>query len=87
MGSFAWAPDSDTLYFNAPERAEQPVFKTSVSKPQVEKVLGGMNDDLEVTPDGKSLVLTRMSLVQPAESIAWRSRKRRQRNLLMLTTP
>ena len=67
VSSFAWAPDSDTIYFTAPERAEQPVFKTSVSKPKVEKVLGGMNDDLQVTPDGKSLVLTRSSLTQPAE--------------------
>jgi dipeptidyl aminopeptidase/acylaminoacyl peptidase len=67
VGGFAWAPDSDTIYFTAPERAEQPVFKTSVSKPQVEKVQGGMNDEVQVTPDGKSLVLTRTSLTQPAE--------------------
>jgi dipeptidyl aminopeptidase/acylaminoacyl peptidase len=67
VSSFAWAPDSDTIYFTAPERSQQPVFKTSVSKPKVEKVLGGMNDDLQVTPDGNSLVLTRSSLTQPAE--------------------
>jgi dipeptidyl aminopeptidase/acylaminoacyl peptidase len=67
VGSFAWAPDSDTIYFTAPEHTEQPVFKTSVSKPRVEKVLEGMNDDLEVTPDGQSLVLTRESLVRPVE--------------------
>ena len=65
--SFAWAPDSDTIYFTAPERGWQPVFKTSVSKPKVEKVLGGMNDEVQVTLDGKSLVLTRSSLTQPAE--------------------
>jgi len=67
VSSFAWAPDSNTIYFAAPERGQQPLFKTSVSKPMVEKVLGGMNDDLQVTPDGKSLVLTRSSLTQPAE--------------------
>jgi len=67
VSSFAWALDSDTIYFTAPERSLQPVFKTSVSKPKVEKVLGGMNDDLQVTSDGNSLVLTRSSLTQPAE--------------------
>ncbi len=67
VSSFAWAPDSDTIYFTAPEHAQQPVFKTSVSKAKVEKVLGGMNDDLQVTPDGNSLVLTRSSLTQPTE--------------------
>jgi dipeptidyl aminopeptidase/acylaminoacyl peptidase len=65
--SFAWAPDSDTIYFTAPERTQQPVFKTYVSRPKVEKVLAGMNDEVQVTPDGKSLVLTRSSLTQPAE--------------------
>ena len=67
VSSFAWAPDSDTIYFSAPEHGRQPVFKTSVSQPRVEKVLGGMNDDLEVTADGQSLVLTRSSLTQPTE--------------------
>ena len=43
------------------------MFKTSVSKPQVEKVLEGMTEDLEVTPDGQALVLTRDSLVRPME--------------------
>ena len=67
VSSFAWAPDSDTLYFTAPESARQPVFKTSVSHPKVEKVLAGMNDDVSVTPDGQSLLLARTSLTQPTE--------------------
>jgi dipeptidyl aminopeptidase/acylaminoacyl peptidase len=67
VSSFAWAPNSDTIYFTAPEHAQQPVFKTSVSRPSVEKVLDGMNDEAQVTPDGQSLVLTRSSLTQPAE--------------------
>ena len=62
---FAWAPDNDTIYFTAPEHARQPIFKTSVSKPKVEKVLDGLNDDLNVSPDGKSLIFTRSSLTQP----------------------
>jgi dipeptidyl aminopeptidase/acylaminoacyl peptidase len=63
--SFAWAPDSDTLYFTAPEGIEQPVFKTSVSHPQVTKVLGGYNDGLSVA--GGKLVFTHQSLTQPPE--------------------
>lgn len=67
VGSFAWAADSDTLYFVAPERAEQPIFKTSVSRPRVQKVLDGHFDELSATPDGKALVFTRTTLTQPAE--------------------
>ena len=64
--SFAWAPDSDTIYFTAPEGIEEPVFKTSVSHPHVAKVLGGYNDGLSVAPGGK-LVFTHQSLTQPPE--------------------
>jgi len=67
VAGFTWAPDSDTLYFTAPERAQQPVFKTSVSAAKVEKVLGGSHDELQMTADGKWLILTRSSLTQPAE--------------------
>ena len=65
--SFAWAPDSNTLYFTAPEYGRQPIFKTSVSNPKVEKVQGGMNDEVQVTPDGNSLVFAQTSLTQPQE--------------------
>ena len=67
VNSFAWAPDSDTIYFIAPERGRQPIFKTSVSKPKVEKVLGGMTEDISVAPDGKWFAFTRSSLSQPSE--------------------
>jgi dipeptidyl aminopeptidase/acylaminoacyl peptidase len=66
VADFAWAPDSDTIYFTAPDHARQPVFKTSVTSPKVEKVLEGMNSDLSVSPDGKWLLLVRTSLTQPA---------------------
>jgi dipeptidyl aminopeptidase/acylaminoacyl peptidase len=67
VASFAWAPDSDTLFFVAPEKAEQPIFETSVSHPHVQKVLDGHFDELSVTPEGKALVFTRTTLTQPAE--------------------
>ncbi|MBI4166506.1 MAG: S9 family peptidase, partial [Acidobacteria bacterium] len=60
-------PDSDTIYFNAPEHGHQPIFRTSVSKPKVEKVLEGMSEDFAVTPDGRMLVYTDSSLKQPSE--------------------
>ena len=66
VSSFAWAPDSDTIYFIASDHAHEPVFKTSVSSPKVEKVLEGMSDDLTVSPDGKWLLMTRTTLTQPA---------------------
>ncbi|HET7214535.1 MAG TPA: S9 family peptidase [Terriglobia bacterium] len=64
--SFAWAPDSDTLFFIAPEGIEQPIFKTSVSHPRVVKILGGYNDELSVAAGGR-LIFTHQSLTQPPE--------------------
>jgi dipeptidyl aminopeptidase/acylaminoacyl peptidase len=67
VASFAWAPDSNTIYFTAPDHARQPVFKTSVTAPKVEKVLDGMNDELSVGPEGTWGILTRTSLTRPSE--------------------
>jgi dipeptidyl aminopeptidase/acylaminoacyl peptidase len=65
--TFLWAPDSDTIFFIAPERGQHPILKTSVAQPHVEKIVGGSNDELQVTPGGRALVFTRSSLTQPAE--------------------
>ncbi len=64
---FAWAPDNDTLYFEAPDHAQTRIFKTSVSHPKVEKVLDGTFGDFVVTPDGRTLIVTKSSLTQPSE--------------------
>jgi len=66
VSGFAWAPDSNTIYFTAGDHTRQPVFKTTVHMPKVEKVLEGTNDDLSVSPDGTWLLLSRTSLTQPA---------------------
>ncbi len=67
VNSFAWAPDSNTIFFTAPEHGTQPIFRTAVSKPVVEKVTNGFNDELQVSPDGKWLILTSSTLTQPTE--------------------
>jgi len=67
VNSFAWGPDSNTIFFTAPERGVQPIFRTAVSRPAVQKVASGFNDELQVSPDGKWLTFTSSSLTRPAE--------------------
>ena len=67
VNSFAWAADSDTIFFTAPVAGHSPVFKTSVSHPKVEKVLDGENEELQAMSGGSALVVTRSSLTQPQE--------------------
>src|SRR5262245_35070117 len=67
VNSFAWAPDNDTIYFTAPQRGLQPIFRTSVKTPRVEKALEGFNDEIQVASAGNSVILLRSRLTKPAE--------------------
>jgi dipeptidyl aminopeptidase/acylaminoacyl peptidase len=88
VGSFAWAPDSKRVYFVAEDKGEQPVYairfesqtlgekgydiaihKTNVN---IDELVRGFNDDLAVTPDGKHLLSTQMSVEAPNQ-IVWQN--------------
>jgi dipeptidyl aminopeptidase/acylaminoacyl peptidase len=66
--SFAFTPDSKTVYLSALERGRQPVFTVPTSGGAVTKLIAdGFNDDVKISNDGKTLVFTRTSLVMPTE--------------------
>ena len=67
VSEFAWAPDNDTIYFTATEKIGQPIFKTSISSPKVEKVADGDFASLGVTPEGKAIIATKTSMTAPNE--------------------
>jgi dipeptidyl aminopeptidase/acylaminoacyl peptidase len=64
----AWSPDSRTIYFLAENETQQPVYAMA---PRVgatpRKVVDGFNAAMSLGEDGKTLLLTRTSLTQPAE--------------------
>lgn len=65
---FTFSPDSQKIYFAAPEHGRQPIYELSVGGGPIRKVINdGFNDDLQITPDGKSLVFTRQGLSRPIE--------------------
>jgi dipeptidyl aminopeptidase/acylaminoacyl peptidase len=76
VGSFVWAPDSGTVYFSAQQEAYSLIYAqhTSVLKDDPagprRVLVGGYNDDLSLTPDGKTLLFTRMSVAAPSEIYA-----------------
>ncbi|HEX7285011.1 MAG TPA: S9 family peptidase [Candidatus Angelobacter sp.] len=66
--AIAWSPDSKTIYLTSEDKGEIPIYKIDADKPnQVHELTRGANDDLQVTPDGKTLVFTRMSVRAPNE--------------------
>ena len=79
VGSFIWAADSKSIYFSAEHKRHSLIYATLAasigatrSNPIFPKrsLVGGYNDDVSITPDGKMLLFTRMSLTAPNEIYA-----------------
>ena len=80
VGTFTWDPDSSRIYFVSEREGISPISVIRInprfleqdfggtSQPELqEPVASGFNDDLAVTPDGTTLLFTRMSLQHPIE--------------------
>jgi len=80
VGSYVWSPDSKTIYFAAEHKRHSLIYAVgseptpgtvnSRSSNGARAIVGGFNDDLAVTPDGMTLVFTRMSISAPNEVYA-----------------
>jgi dipeptidyl aminopeptidase/acylaminoacyl peptidase len=80
VGTFRWAPDSRIIYFSADHKGHsliyavdiRPTIGSSKGRPAFSKrvLVAGYNDDLAMTPDGKRLVFSRMSIAAPNEVYA-----------------
>ncbi len=78
--SFAWARDSKTLFFTAEHEGHSLIYAIETAWPSgadtdqdrhsTRALVGGYNDDLTVTPDGKNLLFSRMSITAPNEIYA-----------------
>jgi len=69
VGAIAWAPDSESLYFSAENSGSSLVYRARIlaKVAWASPVAGGFNDDISVTPDGRWIVFTRMSIWGPSE--------------------
>ena len=78
--TMAWSPDSKSIYFTSEDKGEAPIYRLDVqssvagattvahaSSHSIQEVTRGVNDDLSFTPDGKTLVFTRLSAQAPNE--------------------
>ena len=69
VGTIAWRPDSKRVYFSSEAAGESPLFALSIdaSNVTIARIARGLNDDISSTPDGGTLVFTRMSIQAPTE--------------------
>src|SRR6266446_2937192 len=66
--NLAWSRDSKTIFFLAENETQQPVYAMA-AKPGAtpKKLVDGFNSAIELSEDGKTLLLARTSLTMPAE--------------------
>jgi len=83
VGAIAWDPDSSRIYFASEHEGNSPISVIRLKprflehdyvgapKPKFlklpERITSGFDDDIVVTPDGTTLLFTRMSLQHPTE--------------------
>jgi dipeptidyl aminopeptidase/acylaminoacyl peptidase len=82
VGTIAWTPDSKRLYFTAENKGESVVYELNrdpeatyreqgilcnVCSRYTRELVGQFNDDLALTPDGHTILFTRMSIGFPNE--------------------
>jgi dipeptidyl aminopeptidase/acylaminoacyl peptidase len=72
VGTFVWTLDSKTIDFSADHEGHSLIYALDIenAKSSRRALVAGFNDDLAVTPNGKTLLFTRMSVTAPIEIYA-----------------
>ncbi|TAK60151.1 MAG: S9 family peptidase [Bacteroidetes bacterium] len=66
--SFVWTSDSKTIYFEAEEKANKPIWSVTVAGNDVKKIVDdATNSDVNISQDGKSLVFSHQTMSRPTE--------------------
>src|SRR5262249_28974212 len=66
--NIAWGLNSKAIYLTSDDKGEIPIYTIDVDGPnQVQEIVRGANDDIQVSPAGTTLVFTRMSVRAPNE--------------------
>ena len=64
----AWSPDSKSIFFNVEDKGTVSIFKVTINDKKITAILDkGFNTSLRITPDGKTMVMTKESVKIPTE--------------------
>jgi len=67
VGSFAWRPNSQTIFFTAEDHGEAPIYGFSLSENKASEVVRLHGDNLVPSKDGKSVFFALDSIAAPTE--------------------
>jgi dipeptidyl aminopeptidase/acylaminoacyl peptidase len=70
VGSFIWAPDSKMIYFSSEHKRHALIYAVDITTTARRSLVGGYNDDVTITPDGKTLIFSRVSIKAPNQIYA-----------------
>jgi dipeptidyl aminopeptidase/acylaminoacyl peptidase len=67
-GGFAWAPDAKTIYFSSEHMGHSLIYALDTNETHsIRTLVGGTDDDISITSDGKMLVFGSASELAPDE--------------------
>jgi dipeptidyl aminopeptidase/acylaminoacyl peptidase len=67
-GGFAWAPDAKTIYFSSEHKGHSLIYAVDTNAAHsIRTLVGGTDDGISVTSDGKTLVFSSVSEMAPDE--------------------
>ncbi|MBI4811085.1 MAG: S9 family peptidase [Ignavibacteriales bacterium] len=68
VGAFQWTTDGNRIYFTSEEKANQQIYYLSLKDRNIIKVVeGGVNGEVSISTDGKSICFSRHTFSRPAE--------------------
>jgi dipeptidyl aminopeptidase/acylaminoacyl peptidase len=68
INDVVWSPDSKLLFFNADDKGNVSIFGVTIADRKITAILDkGFNTSLQLTPDGKTMVITKESIKMPTE--------------------
>ena len=68
VNDVAWSPDSKSIFFNVEDKGTVSIFKVTINDKKITAILDkGFNTSLRITPDGRTMVMTKESVKIPAE--------------------
>ena len=71
VDAFQWAPDSQSLYFDAPVEGDNPIFRVTLGSGSIQQVLVDRTiDSFELSHDKRRIFYTRRSVGDPIEIFA-----------------
>ena len=68
VGNFEWAPDSKSIYFTSDTQGANPLYKIDLASRKITRLVDLRTiDSFDISPDGRSVVVSRRSVGEPRE--------------------